>query len=493
MSPAKSGNAAKSQARYDDGPWLSWPERDRAERAIRFIETYCRAPKGYGYGKPLKLAEFQKAWLREILSDDVSAAILTVPRGQGKSTLLAALAVWATFDESSSGQPQVPVVATTVGQAMKSVYNVIIDMIRAEPELADRCIIYTGMANARIEVHSTGGTCFPIANKVDTLQGLDPSLAIMDEIGFQPLESWNSLLLASAKRDNSLVVGIGTPGYDRENALWEMRSAWAAGRVIPGFIFQEYAAPEGCDHRDEDMWRIANPALAEGFMNIKALRTNMELTPEAHFRIFHLCQWVDGTDAWLGQDGRKVWEALADPAFKLALGAPTWVGLDVGIKRDSTAVVVGQRRDDGRLHYACRVFMPRADEAIDLTAIMQYLRDLDQQYELQEVAYDPRLFEVPAGMLLDEGLPMTEMPQSLERMTPAFGALFEVIKRGEITHDGTQAFTTQVLNGMPRYNERGFTLMKASSRGKIDAAYALAMCHDRAQHLPKPRRALIFL
>jgi hypothetical protein len=34
---------------------------------------------------------------------------------------------------------------------------------------------------------------------------------------------------------------------------------------------------------------------------------------------------------------------------------------------------------------------------------------------------------------LAEGLPMIEFPQSLERMTPAFGDLFEGIKRQEIS------------------------------------------------------------
>jgi phage terminase large subunit-like protein len=83
-------------------------------------------------------------------------------------------------------------------------------------------------------------------------------------------------------------------------------------------------------------------------------------------------------------------------------------------------------------------------------------------------------------MLGDEGLPMTEIPQSLERMTPAVGSTFELIKRGDLSHDGDEAFAMHVLNAVPRFNERGFTLAKGKSRGRIDAAVALCLAADRA-------------
>jgi phage terminase large subunit-like protein len=82
---------------------------------------------------------------------------------------------------------------------------------------------------------------------------------------------------------------------------------------------------------------------------------------------------------------------------------------------------------------------------------------------------------------------MVDIPQSVERMTPAILALFEAINTGRLSHDGDLAFTAQVLAGVPRYNDRGFTLAKGKSRGKIDAAIALALAHDRARtHEPAP-------
>ena len=466
------------------GPWELWPERGAAH-AIRFIETYCRPPKGFTAGEPLRLAPFQRRALREWLSPGVSAAAMSVARGNGKSTFLAALGVWAVFHSEGGGAPQVPVVATTLGQAVRSVYGVALSMINAEPELAVRALVYQSIGNQRVVVPSTGGEMFAVSNDVDGLQGLDPSLAICDEIGFMPVESWDSLLLASGKRPASLVVGIGTPGLDKDNALWHLRQRVRSGEKLVGFRFTEYAADEGCPVGDEAQWRKANPALRAKYQNIGALRTALAISPEGHFRVFRLGQWVDGVDCWLGPDGRKLWDGLSDP-YDFELGAATWVGVDVGIKKDSTAVAAIQRRPDGRLHAKVRLWLPRADKPVDVTDVMQHLRDLDAAYTLQGVSYDPRFFDVPAKMLEDEGLPMVEIPQSLERMTPAVGSLYELIRSGGLSHDGDDLFANQILNAVARFNERGFTLAKAKSRGRIDATVAAALGVDLCLRFDPP-------
>lgn len=478
----------KRLAVVTDGPWKSWRRMSRHARAIKFIETYCRAPKGKGHGKPLKLATFQKHFLEEALPSRklVEAAILGMPRGNGKSSFGGGIAVWSLFDDDETGAPQVPIIATTITQAVRSCYGVAVSMVKAEPELLGRSLIYTGISNPRITVPVNEGEMFPISNDPDGLQGLDPSLALVDEIGFQPYDSWNSLKLASGKRERSLTIGLGTPGFDRTNALWEIRKLIREGGPIPGVVFREYAAPDGCDIADRKMWRIANPALRAGFLRESALETDLRLAPAGRFRIFRLGQWFDGVEGWLGDNGRSIWDALASP-WDMVEGGPTWVGVDIAIKRDTSAVVWVQERPDGRLHAKCRIWAPTPDRPVDTTDVMQFLRDLDETYDLKAVSYDPRFFDVPAKTLADEGLAMVETPQSLEKMTPAVGGLFELITHQRLTHDGDQVFAEQVLNAIPRYNERGFTLSKSKSRGKIDAAVALALAADEAVQLVPER------
>jgi phage terminase large subunit-like protein len=464
------------------GPWKAWRTRSRHARAIRFIETYCRPPKGTGFGKPLKLARFQKEWLEEALADGIDVAILQTPRGNGKSSLGGGLATWALFDDDATGAPQVPIIATTVGQAIRSCYGVAVSMIKAEPELIVRSLIYTGIATPRVTVPFNEGELFPVSNDPDGLQGLDPSFAIVDEIGFQPITSWDSLRQAQGKRSRSLIAGLGTPGLDRQNALFHVRSRIREGATLPGVVFHEHAAPDGVAIDDRRAWRKANPAIAAGFLRESALETDLGLAggggqPEGHFRIFRLGQWFQGVDSWLGPNGAIVWEGLTDP-YDFTAG-PVYVGVDIALKSDTSAVVAMQRRDDGRWHATARIWVPTSSEPIDVTDIMQHLRELAEAYDVQSIAYDPRFFDVPAKMLTDEGLPLIEVPQSLEHMTPAYVSLYQAIMGGRISQDGDQAFATQVLNAVPRFSDRGFILEKGKSRGKIDAAVALCLAYDQ--------------
>jgi phage terminase large subunit-like protein len=482
MSSRGEGNAAKRVATTEEPPWRAWRIKKRYARAIKFIELYCIPPKGYGAGKPLVLADFQKNWLEEVLAPDVTSAALSLPRGNGKSTLLAAFGVWAGFDEDETGAPQVPMVGTTINQVVRSTYGVALSMIAHHPELQSRGLVFSGMGTQRVKTPHNEGEIFPISNDPDGLQGLDPSVGVVDEVGFMPIQSWDSLLLASGKRPHSLVAGIGTPGFDRtDSALWHLRERETSGDELPGFSFTEYAADEGCDVHDEAQWDQANPALAEGFMNLEALRTAVAITPDAHFRIFRLGQWIEGVQCWLGDDGLKLWASLADP-WEMEAGGDTWAGIDVGLKHDSTAVSWVQRRDDARFHVQSRIWLPTETGRLDVSDVMQHLRTLATRFNLRSVAFDPRFFDLPAQQLLDEGFPMTEVPQSLERMTPAAGNALEMIVRREVSHDDDPAFAAQVLNAIPRYNERGFVLAKAKSRNRIDAAIAMLLALAEAVH-----------
>ena len=262
------------------------------------------------------------------------AAAMSVARGNGKSSLQAAMSLHALFDaDPAGGAPQVPLIATRLHQIERAVYDVCISMIANEPELHERALIFSGIGTRRIRTPHNGGELFPVSRDLAGLQGLDPSFACVDELGFMPLESWNALLLASGKRPNSLVVGIGTPGIDRDNAMWVVKEMMAGDDLPPGFVFHEIAALETCAVDDEHAWREANPALDAGFMSIDALRTAVKMSTDEDFRRYRLGQWVEGTASWLGTDALILWRSLIE-RFAMLDAAPTWVGVDVGLKRE---------------------------------------------------------------------------------------------------------------------------------------------------------------
>lgn len=470
---------------HSPGPWRSF-RGSRHARLIHFIETQCRAAATPG--RPLLiLADFQKEWIEETFADGVTTSIESIPKGNGKSTLKAAIGLWGVFDGDDLGDPQVPVIATKVSQAMKTIYNPAVRMVELNEELASRCIVKTSITDPQIWVPSTAGSMFPYADTVDGLQGLNPTIALIDEIGFVSLDSWAAISAAVGKRPGSKILAIGTPGFDKDKALWLIRENSRKGILPPEIIYKEFSAAEGCALDDEEQWVLANPAFVAGIKQREAFTSGIANLNEAQFRIYHLGQWVDGVQGWLGGDGQALWGSMTDP-YEFFPNAPTWVGIDVAKVRDTSAVVYLQKRPDGRLHAKAKIWKP----PVELLDVVEYLRFLNSAYDLKGVSYDKKLFELGAEILVKERLPMHETPQSPERMTPIVGNAFDLIKRHDLTHDGEYEFTIQVLNAVPHITPLGFTLEKAKYTNKIDAAVALCLAIDEVNR-QKARNPLFII
>ena len=485
---SREGNAAKRAEDPTRGPWQAW-KGSRTGRFVRFAQKYLRLPRGARAGQLVKLWAAQKDFFEEWLEGDYSAGVKGMGRGGSKSTDMAMLAAWDLFEGDSQGAPVVPIVAASLNQARTAVYAQVVSMIQMEPELARRSLVFSGVGTETILVPRTGGKIIPRSSDPDTLQGLDiwPG-GYVDEIGHISPATWDAVLLGR-KRKGARVLGAGTWGPDTLSPLYHLRKLVRDGNAPTDFLWRVHSGLPGASLTDEENWHRANPNLKHGMPAIEFLRNAVVMTPEAAFRTYHLNEPdVVGHDSWLGPDARVLWTALEDH-YDLDSHAPTYVGIDVGLVRDCTAVVCVQERPDGRGHAVARVWTPVPGFTVDIAAVTQHLRDLAKRYDVRAISYDPRLFELPAIMLTEERLPMVEVPQSVEQMTPIVGALFELIKRGGLTHEADELFTSHVVNAVPRLNERGFTLSKSKSapRGHIDGAIALALAVDRWAHRVKQR------
>lgn len=435
----------------------------------------------------MALADFQKEWLEETFSNGVTTSIESIPKGNGKSTFKAAIGLWAVFDYDDFGDPQVPVIATKVQQAEKNLYNPAKRMIELNPELESRCLIRTAIADKKIVVPLTAGEMFPFADNVDGLQGLNPTVALVDEIGFMSQESWAAVSAAVGKRAGSKILAIGTPGFEKDRALWLIRQNHMDGTLPPEIIYKEFSADVGCSLDDEEQWSKSNPAYVAGIKQREAFTSGIANLTEAQFRIYHLGMWVDGVECWLGDNAEVLWRSMNKP-YEFVEGAPTWVGIDVAKVRDTSAVVYIQKKPDGDFHAKAKIWKP----PVEILDVVEFLRFLNTIYKLQGVSYDKKLFELGAELLTKERLPMHEVPQSPERMTPIVGNAFDLIKRQGMTHDGDYDFSVQVLNAIPHMTPVGFTLEKSKYTSKIDAAVALCLALDEANRT-KARSPLIIL
>ena len=152
--------------------------------------------------------------------------------------------------------------------------------------------------------------CLPAEPK--RLEGLDYTLAILDEIGVIGRDTYEVMNLAQGKRRTSTLIGIGTPGPDPyNNVLADLRSYALTNPDDPSLVWREFTAagfedhPADCQH----CWELANPAL-DDFLHRDAMHALLPpKTREATFRRARLCQFVRDTDGKFLPPG--VWDGLS--------------------------------------------------------------------------------------------------------------------------------------------------------------------------------------
>jgi phage terminase large subunit-like protein len=442
--------------------------------------------------------DFQEAFVDDLFAG-YPEAWLIVPEGNGKTTLLAGIALYHAEHKPFG---MVPMAAASREQAEIMYTQAEGFVLRSErlyePVHSHLQVVkgkrktelprFTCLAGFRRINHVGGSRIQVFAADDRTGDGIIPTLGIIDEPHRQRdlslYRTWSGKL---AKRSGQIcaISTSGEPLSDFEVTRARIREeAGELDRRGPflraaskRIVLHEWALPIEDDPEDMEAVKRANPFSGITVPMLAEKRVSPTMTTH-HWMRFVCNRPTQDSESWLGPNGLTMWAALAAPHVP-SDGEPTWIGLDVGIKRDSTAVVHVQRVA-GTYHAWSRHWIPSDDAPVDVTDVMHYLRELAARYKVRAVSYDPRFFDVPAKMLLDEGLPMIEVPQSVERMTTICGGLLEIIKNGELRHDGDETLTTHVLNAVPRWNDRGFTLQKSKSRGRIDGCIALALAVDRA-------------
>jgi hypothetical protein len=335
--PRNLGRQNRAERAFDatSPPWLKWRTRSRPGRCIRFIETYCHIPTGFGAGRLIRLHRFQREVIEAVLADEVPVSAWQTCRGNAKSTLTAAIGLWAVCDHEDA--PQVPLVAHDMKHAERTLFAPVRRMIKASPDLADRMTVYTASGDKRVHSWWNDGDLMPLPADEDRLQGLIPTISIIDEAQTVPVGVFWTVRQGGGKRPHSLTLLIGTPGPELDCALYRFRQLVADGG---GGRYLEMAAPIDCALDDERAWEAANPALRAGFLRRDVIADEARaarLDPDAEqaFRIYRLGQWPDGDGPLdpFSRHMRRCEVEEASPVGSLVFGA------DIG-PADTDAVIV---------------------------------------------------------------------------------------------------------------------------------------------------------
>ncbi|MFD1482989.1 terminase large subunit domain-containing protein [Paracoccus nototheniae] len=233
-------------------------------RAIQFLGL-LHVPEGKKAGKPLKLANFQRNFVKGALAKNVTVGVLSIGRGNAKTALSAGLSLAelvGALEERPQPNREIIFAARNRDQA-RIAFNFLLGYIRGLPE-ADQSL-FTIRRGSKLEVEfggNGGGLARCIAADGKSVLGGSPTLAIMDERAAwerakgDDLE--NAILSGLGKRDGRALI-ISTSAPDDTNTF----SRWL-DQPPPGSYVQEHRPSFGLPADDLPSLLAANPGASEG-------------------------------------------------------------------------------------------------------------------------------------------------------------------------------------------------------------------------------------
>jgi phage terminase large subunit-like protein len=278
-------------------------------------------------------------------------------------------------------------------------------------------------------------------------------------------------------------VAKGTvPPRDHDPLLWRLyaRGLLEAGDPTSRFLLDWVSAPEDLDLDDPEQCRAAlrhmRGADVTWSVDVRAREILSRKMPRAEARRLYLCQWLDqAADSWLLELPGAWADADAGAAAIPDDRTDVVVGVDMALKADHVGVVVAGRLADGRVGWWARSWEP-IDGRIDHADVFGTIAGtIAQRWRVKAVTYDPRFFELPANLLAAQGINVVEFPQSPERLIPADGLLYELLRTGELAHPGDPRLDAHAAAAAWRETERGRYLAKSRSGGHMDLIRAGSM------------------
>lgn len=341
-----------------------------ANRPIVFVETFCKQSKGKHARQPIKLELFQKAIIQAIYgivdknyNRRFTEVFIVIGRKNGKSTLLSALGNYGLLGDKEGG-PEIDCVSTKK-DAAKIVFNEAKNMVKQSPYLRK----YIKIRKSDMYSDYNFGVYQPLASDSDTLDGLNPSMIIADEIHAWASRNLYDVMqqsLSAESREQPLFITITTSGFLREgiyDELYDYSEQLLNGQIeddhfLP-FIYELDSLEEWLD---ESKWIKANPGLGN-IKSLSKLRNNVKRAIVGQdYRATVLTKDFNvknvASKSWLK------WEQIDNPeTYDMELIRNTYAiaGCDLSSVKDLTcATLLIRRKDDDTLYLLQHYFIPEA-------------------------------------------------------------------------------------------------------------------------------------
>jgi phage terminase large subunit-like protein len=200
---------------------LFFYDTKKAQKAIAFIERFCRHHEGPLGGELIKLELWQKAFISILFgivdktgARQFSEVLLVMARKNGKTLLASAIATYEAYADDEYGA-RVYMAAPKLQQA-NICYDQCYQTIKKEPELEQ----FAKKRRTDIYIEYSNSSIAPLAFSEKKSDGLNVSCAILDEVaswrGQAGLRFYEVLKSSVGARRQPILLGITTSGYEND-------------------------------------------------------------------------------------------------------------------------------------------------------------------------------------------------------------------------------------------------------------------------------------
>ncbi len=483
-----------------------------ADNLCAFIERLPHV-KGPLAGDAIKLEPWQVfilttvfGWLKPDGRRRFRRSYIEVPRGNAKSTLSSAVALYMLAADGEGGA-EVYSLATTRDQA-RIVFGDAQTMARKSAGFRSRFGVEIGAHN--IHVLASGSKFEALSAEGSTLDGLNIHFGCVDELHAHKTRTvYDVVETATGKRDNSLLLVITTAGSNRSGICYEARTF--VTKLLEGLFDDEsqfgiiYGLDDGDEWTNEAALIKANPNWGVSVRPevLLPLQAKAMQLPSAinNFKTKHLNEWVSADASWMDM---RDWDACADGTISLDQfeGCRCFIGVDLASKVDLAAKArIFERK--GKFYVFMEYYLP--ESAVEdgrnsqysgwarqgrLTVTPGNVTDFDQieaelledasQFEVAEVPFDPFQATQLSSHLIAQGLPMVEMRPTVLNFSEPMKQLEALVLQKRLVHDGDPILAWMISNVVCHRDAKdNIYPRKEREENKIDGVVALIMALGR--------------
>lgn len=229
----------------------------------RFAKS-LKVPTGRLAGEAIKLAKYQRDFIDGAYAEGIHVGVLSVGRGNGKSTLSAILALGELVGAWSNAAEREILIAAKTQQQAQICWRYVATLTQTLPEDMQKRITIRRQPRFEIQYDDDNGPHILKAISADgkSALGTSPTLAILDERGHWPLAQGDeleaALLTGLSKRDGkALIISTSASNDQHPFSLWLDRDA-------SGVYRQEHRPEAGLPADDLESLKVANPGAAYG-------------------------------------------------------------------------------------------------------------------------------------------------------------------------------------------------------------------------------------